>query len=301
MTHPQIVFHIGAHKTATTHLQHSIGAVADLLAMEGVNFFGPQSLRGPGKRLEARFDLPFNPRKSLADTRPAAVVLDEMTQGAHRLVLSEENFIGILFDKDTDGPLYRIGAPLYPQAGPRLDALAARIAPEGVDICLGLRAPAGFLTSAYGQALLAEVVVSEERFRNQNPMGSVDWVDLVARLRSARGVRTITVWRQEEYHALFPRILAAMLGPASHHVAPVAQRVNPGLSRAAVDVVLKLHGAGQRGPLAHHARDTLPIGPDTPAFQLFGPEDAALSAEFYAAQWDEIGGMEGVTVLKPVG
>ncbi|MBS1301386.1 hypothetical protein [Loktanella sp. SALINAS62] len=303
MSHPpfQVVFHIGAHKTATTHLQHSIGNVSDKLAEAGVQFFGPQSLRAPGKRLEARFDLPFNPRKFNADPRPSDVVLDEMLQGGDRLVLSEENYIGVLFDKSTDGPMHRIGYPLYATAGERLMALAQKIAPDGIDVCLGVREPAGFLNSAYGQAFLAGHFIPVEKFKNQNPLSAVDWAELVARLRLTPGVRTITVWRQEDYHLCYDQILNVMLGDAARHVVPIRRLVNPGLSAAAVARVLEMRRAGLDGPLAHQARTEFPIGPTHPAYQAFDAEERALSVEFYQAQINTLDAMNGVTLLRPQG
>ena len=300
-TSPRIVFHIGAHKTATTHLQHSVGNVTDLLAMEGVQFFGPQSLRARGRRLEARFDLPFNPRREVADTRPAQVVLDEMLQGGERLVFSEENFIGVLFDRESDGPPHRIATPLYPHASVRLAALARRIAPDGIDLYLGLRDPAGFLNSAYGQALLAEHVVPEGRFRTQNPLSGIDWAELVARLRDTPGIGRITVWRHEDYAALFPRILTEMLGAPARHVTPIRRSVNPGLSERAVRETLDRWQAGETGPIAHAARAAHPVGPDQPAYRLYGEEDAALSRAFYDEQLRLIAQMDGVTLLRPEG
>ncbi|SEP70926.1 hypothetical protein SAMN05428995_101571 [Loktanella sp. DSM 29012] len=296
-----IVFHIGAHKTATTHLQHSIGNVSDKLAEAGIQFFGPQSLRQPGKRLEARFNLPFNPRKSNADPRPSDVVLDEMVQGGHRLLLSEENYIGVLFDRSTDGPMHRIAAPLYPTAGERLMALAHKIAPQGIDVCLGVREPAGFLNSAYGQAFLAGHFIHVNKFKQQNPLSLVDWADLVARLRMTPGVRNITVWRQEDYHLCTDQILRVMLGDAARHVVPIRRLVNPGLSQAAVQHVLDMRSAGHDGPLAHLARAEFPIGPTRPAYQAYDREERALSSEFYQAQIAALDLMDGVTLLRPQG
>ena len=296
-----VIFHIGAHKTATTHLQHSIGNVSDLLASEGVQFFGPQSLRANGKRLEARFSLPFNPRKSNADGRPAEVVLEEMVQGGHRLVLSEENFIGVLFDSARKGPKCRLGYPIYAQAGDRLAALAEKIAPDGFHICLGIREPAMFLNSAYGQALLAGYVIPEAKFMLHNPLRGIDWAELVTRLRATPGVRHLTVWRQEDYAACLDQILTVMLGDAARHVVPIKRTVNPGLSQEAVAFALKMKRAGHAGPLAQLARDEYPIGPTSPVYQGYDEEARALSREFYDLQVDALSRMEGVTLLRPQG
>ncbi|MCF7698165.1 hypothetical protein [Loktanella sp. M215] len=296
----KIVFHVGAHKTATTHLQHSIHGARRHVEAAGVRFFGPPALRQPGTRIEARFNLHFNPRKSVADLRPASEVLAEMLDGGTRLVLSEENFIGALFDRRYAGPFHSMPVPLYPDAADRLSALAACIAPDrGIDLCIGIRDPASFLNSAYGLVLQAGSGVAMENFKRRNPLAHIDWVDLVRRLRQAPGVASLTVWRHEDYHRLFDPVVAALLGAGVGPIRPVARVVNPGLSAAAVACALELKAAGADGPIVQQARDRFPVGPDTPAHDGFDAEERALSAEFYAVQVAEIAQMPGVTLLRP--
>ena len=299
-TRPAIVLHVGAHKTATTHLQHSIIGSTRVVEQAGIRFFGPPHLRKPGTRIEARFNLPFNPRKTVADLRPAPVVLAEMLAGGRRLVLSEENFIGSLFDRRHPGPFHAIPAPLYPEAAARVTALAEVAAPgQGIDLCLAIRDPAGFLNSAYGLALQAGSSVPVLNFKRRNPMALVDWADLVARLRAARGVGRLTVWRFEDYAATFGAVTAALLGPDVPPIKPVARRVNPGLSAAAVAFTLEHKRKGIDGPVLQLARDTYPVGPDHPSHDAYDAEERALSDEYYATQVARIAAMEGVTLIRP--
>ena len=299
-TSPTIVFHAGAHKTATTHLQHSILGTRGPLEKAGVRFFGPSTLRQPGSRIEARFNLRFNPRKSVADMRDADVVLSDMLDGGKRLVLSEENFIGTLFDRKADGPLHRMPMPLYPDAALRLNALAAKVAPEnGIELCLAIRDPAGFLNSAYGLALQAGSCVAMDRFKWHNPMQDIDWVGLIGRLRRSAGIRRLTIWRYEDYHDLFDPIMGALLGPDAPRVRPIDRLVNGGLSAAAVQFTLDHHAEGVDGPLVQLARDTHPVGPDSPPHDGFDAEERALSLAFYDQQVEIIAQMDGVTLLRP--
>ena len=302
MNDPHVVLHLGAHKTATTHLQHSIHAARRQLDGAGVRFFGPPALRQPGTRIEARFDLPFNPRKSVADHRPAREVLAEMMDGGTRLVLSEENFIGSLFDRRYPGPFHSLPVPLYPDAALRLAALAARVAPDrGLDLCLGIRDPAGFLNSAYGLVLQAGSGVDMDGFKRRNPLFDIDWVHLVRRLRQAEGVGRVTVWRHEDYRPMFDRVVAALVGEGVGPIRPVARVVNPGLSTKAVAVALECRATGASGPVVQQARDSFPVGSENPPHDGFDAEEHALSAEFYAAQVAELAQMDGVTLLRPDG
>ena len=82
-------------------------------------------------------------------TRSAPDQIDFMFKDGRRLILSDENFIGVLHDQDG-----RILSPLYPRGAPRVEEFATTPDLGAVDIYLGLRNPTGFLTPAYSQALL---------------------------------------------------------------------------------------------------------------------------------------------------
>ena len=288
MNAPQIVLHLGAHKTATTHLQHSLIAQRIPLWEAGVRTYMPPHLRGDGQSLEARFDLPIN--RKVTGTGPAAAeVRARLIGNAARVVVSEENFIGVLQTRKG-----RVRLPLYPRARQRLMMLIPVLAPgQGVDLCFALRDPAAFLNSAYGQVLMGGHVIGTDAFKADNPLGAVDWVDIITRLRATPGVNRLTVWRQEDYGDLFPAILRALLGETPVTVAPAAEVIHPGLSQAAVRHVLT--GAGQ----ATEARALFPAGPDHPSFDAFTPEERALSREYYDAQLAEIAALPGIDLLRP--
>lgn len=278
-----VALHIGAHKTATSHLQRSLQGQRANLAAKGVAFYGPHQLRAEGERLMGRFSLKYHDQ-----TDQSRRSLTEMAQGAHRLVISEENYIGTL--QRTPG---RIAFPLYPHAADRISALARQAAPQGLDVFLGIRQPTSFLTSAYGQVLMGGDAIPLATFKRINPVARINWPDLVGRIRQSAGVRTLTVWRHEDYPRLFPRIVAALLG-ADIPVDPVDEIVHRGLSVEAVQATLK-----GKVPDALAARDAFPVGPTRPAFQAYG-RWAQLRAELaYRTQLRQIAAMPGVTLLRP--
>ena len=288
MNVPQIVLHLGAHKTATTHLQHSLIAHRVPLWEAGIRTYTPPHLRGDGQSLEVRFDLPINRKVTGAGPAPEDVRA-RLIGNAARVVVSEENFIGVLQTRKG-----RVRLPLYPRARQRLMMLIPVLAPtQGVDLCFALRDPAAFLNSAYGQVLMGGHVVGTDAFKADNPLGAVDWVDIVTRLRATPGVNRLVLWRQEDYRELFPEIMRVLLGKAGAAVSPVSKVIHPGLSQAAVSHVLT--GAGQ----ATKARALFPVGTDHPAFDAFTPEERDLSREYYAAQLAEIAALPGVDLMRP--
>ena len=286
-----VALHVGAHKTATSHLQRSVHRAADALAEAGVRYYGPEHLRLPGRSLPALFGLKAGAKQRRAPADQMAL----LRKGADRLVLSEENFIGVL-----NTPRRRAVRVRYPDAGPRISALAQAMDCGGVDVFLGIRHPATFLNSAYGQMLLGGRVMPMAQFQKLNPMSGVNWLDLVGRIRQAPGVNRLTVWRYEDHADVFGQVVGGLVGGGrADLVPPLNKRIHVGLSAAAVAAVLDSPDIEVTGQLANDARKNMPVGPEFAAFDGMSAADHAAGSQAYAAQIAGIRALDGVTFLEP--
>lgn len=282
-----VAFHIGAHKTATSHLQRSIGAQADALAARGVHWFGPRYLR--------KWDQTLPDLARLNDGHALSGPLGSLLQTAQRVVLSEENHIGVLND-----PRRKPVTCRYPKAAQRIGAVAQGLGRD-VDVFLAIRRPTGFVNAAYCQQLMGGKVMPMAQYRKINPMDSVDWADLVARLRAAAGVGQLVVWCYEDYATHFAAICAGLLGPAAAGVVqPIDQYIHRSLSAPAVAEILHRHALGGAGDLGTNVRALLPVEDGYPPFDGFTPADHAAGDMAYRAQIAAIGAMPGVTLLAPL-
>jgi hypothetical protein len=285
-----IVLHLGAHKTASTHLQRSIMAA---LPLDGVTFAGPRMLRGRGKSLPEQFGFPLDPDDAeVSDLTPHDALI-ELADGSDRLVLSEETFAGKM-----QRGWGRIPTPLYFTAPQRVEKFAHIIAEAGgpqIDLCLGMRNPTDYLGSAYSQILNGNRVILPEKYRAKNPFTIVDWADYCTRLRATPGVRSLTVWRFEDYADLFAQICVAMAGTAQ--ITPLPDRIQQRLSEKAVAaILLARHLTGPE--FIHKAAQTFPIDPDNPPYDLYDARTHADSQAFYAEQCAAIAAMPAVTFLQ---
>jgi hypothetical protein len=288
MTHPDftVALHIGAHKTATSHLQRSLMTQRAALAAQGVTYLGPNVLRKPGQSIPALCGMKGGFDPMIADLR---------RQGGH-LVMSEENFIGVL-----NAPSKRALARRYPDAAPRIADLAAALGRD-VDVFLGIRRPTAFLNSAYCQQLMGGNLVSMAEYRALHPLERVDWADLVARLRKGRGIGRVVVWRYEDYATLFPTICAQMLGEGPGAlVPPLAQRIHTSLTATAVAEVLHRANSGDTGPTMTDARRLLSAEMGFPRFDGFTAAEHQASEAAYTDQVARIAATPGVTLLRPSG
>ncbi len=288
-----IALHIGAHKTASSHLQRVLYKNRKMLADESIRYFGPNYLRMPGRNLSAMFGLSWS--DSPAPRRTAQEQLAFLAKGKSRLVFSEENFVSVLTDKAG-----RVNLPLYPLAVERVAELAAAWAPIKPQLFVAVRNPATFMASAYSQALFGSAYIGPRTYRARNDWRRVDWADYIRQLRGISDISDLCVWRQEDYERsqrlILRRMLRWRLGPKIENV---EGRVHQGLSASAVRQTLEWAQEGLTEKLAAKSRSLYPINEDNKPFALYAQSTLADAQSVYDAQMAQIDGMDGVTVLHP--
>ena len=201
--------HVGAHKTATTHLQETLTRVRTSLADGGVDFIPTELLRtrrfAPtlwGRRPLAR--VPILGPAHMRDAIETAV--QPLRLGPDVVVISEENVLGI--------PQQIFAEPFYPHAGNALGRLASLSARAEMVLFLSIRGYDTFLPSAYAEHLkhAAPEPGGFETLRERLVARPPSWHDLVGRIHAAvPGVRLV-IWRQEDYRANDAAIMAEVCG-----------------------------------------------------------------------------------------
>lgn len=284
-----LALHLGAHKTASTHLQKTLRAAAPAMAARGLLWLGPAELRGSGLRLGLV-------AAGAPGAGAAARALRAALASQPAALLSEENILGT-----PHAPRPDRAPELYPQADARLERVLAAADRPRVRLFLGLRDPAGFLTSAYGQSLLGGQIAPFADWLGGVAPEALRWSGLVARLRTLPGVAGVVLWRFEEYPAVLPALLAALL-PAdlAAQLRPAAGVTHPGLSARAQAQVMAALAAGTAGPeTAQAARRLYPKGPQEPGFLPFDAAVRAASAAAYAADLARMAAWPAVRLLRP--
>ena len=288
-----VAFHIGAHKTATTHLQRSFMLQRAALNKAGVRYYGPDSLRAPMCGIADLFGVDVG-QAEITPKRTGPEQREFMLKDGHRLVLSEENYIGVLHDREG-----RILTPLYPRAQERVAALADAVDAGPIDVLIGVRNPASFLISSYGQALMGGLRISFDEYLAMNPLSAINWAGLVARISAIPMVGRIVVWQFEEYRWRFHKICGAMMGDdVQMRIKPIPEAVHRGLSAAAVQSALAQEKTDDFSAIVEAARDRFPICDAQLKFAPFPPEDLERAERDYHAQLAAIDAIEGVTILR---
>ena len=170
---------MGAHKTATTHLQHTLTNNQSRLLEHGVLFFGPPDLRGKNRKtINLALEGTYDPQ----DAAPP-----------RRLVISDENLLGKAWSNDPNGPLF----PFYPNPLARLEYFRHRFKGRKIKVALGLRNPATFMTSCYVQSIQGSVNgwdASWEDFKANRTLNDVRWCPIVQALNED-WIDEIFVWK----------------------------------------------------------------------------------------------------------
>lgn len=210
--------HLGAHKTATSHLQATLRALRGRIALEaGVDCLGPHEARkvlgGQLARRHWRYHLRG---RLLRDSLEAA--LGARRLGPGRIVLSEENILGLTPDL--------LAARPYPRLEARVRAVAALGIDRRLVLFVSLRDFGEVLGGAYATALLMHRTPRERldaaiaRARRAPP----SWVPVLDRIRRAAPGVPLRAWRQEDYRDHAAEMAAALVGAP---VAPLVAALPP--------------------------------------------------------------------------
>lgn len=290
-----LTIHLGAHKTASTHLQQTLQALAPAMLAAGIHYSGPQQWRGGLARLGPLLGAGMAPGRRRGRLRWR---LDRIAETWPGVVISEENILGSLRREGLMGP----GNLVYPDAVPRLRRLLGMLRHRLATICLAVREPTAFLTSAFSMQLQGGVELDFGAYLAGFDPVALSWAGLARRLLAVRGVARLVVWRYEDYAALRPHILAQFLPQAL-----VAQAGDPGAAVVGLSQPAWRHllaqGIGQPGPevarLAQEAKALFPRGPAAPPLALFDPATVARSVAAYDEDLERLAALPGVALLTP--
>ena len=286
--------HLGAHKTASTHLQYALRQIRDRLADAGLCYADPGMLRA------APLDLSqiLAAGAGCAGEPAFADALRRLRGDCADLLLSEENILG---GTHRSRMVSRRGL-LYPFAVRRLRQVLALAGETQTVLYLAIRDPAGFNVSAFSlQVLLGNEIELAPYLRGRDP-AVLDWLGLVRRLAAMAEVTRVVVWRYEDYAAIRPALLRLLLPEGLACAVSDPPPSNEGLTQPGYDWLLRrvmLDTEADLRQLAARARHRFRRADGHGPLRPLPAEDYARSAENYAAQVAALPGLRKVTLLRP--
>ena len=283
--------HIGAHKTATKHLQDTLALQRPILEASGVDFIPRKKIRDLGliklvRRKTWRRLVPDNVYRRRWQEGLAAIRC-----GPQTVIISDENFAG--------GPNDLLGETMYPFIEKRILALASMLRPGNLHLFLSIRSFETLLPSAYAQSL-----------RNRPVSGGFDavrarwlahppsWAGLIDRIRSALPDAKLTVWKFEDYRFHDLEIISGFCGsrvvqdiplpPPRHTMTPSATAV------AAMEALSSIH---DRAVYRSEVRKILFVDPGSDKFLPLADVESSTLANAYFSDLKRIKATDSVMLM----
>jgi hypothetical protein len=275
----ELILHLGAARTGTSALQAALRADVDLLRADGTlcltpagfGYRRPDTLRAVTRMVETAAHKTglFGLRARATARRKLTALLG--TQPFRRLILSDENLLGPIFDP-TDG------RGIYPQTAATLRALSRVTRRDPDRVVLVIRPYDTFLPSAFS---MSAAYVPTRFAYDHVPPGLADltggWPEVIAAIRSSypnaalKVLRTDTSTTAEVREALLDGTPAGALSPI--------ERVNASPSRAALQAI-----AAARSPSKRDIDALIAQHKDSPALQVLSDDAAKTLRARYDAE-----------------
>jgi len=201
---PKITLYLGAHKTATTHLQGMLGLGRAWLAGRGIALSLPQDLRKTW--LPGFFTWVGNQGRTSIDTLTAE--LREIMPISGRWIVAEENILGVSNDLMTR-------AGLYPMAGERLLGLMQLFEQADIELFFSIRSYADFYRSAYSEVVRNRGYVPFSQFYDESRFAGNSWLQMVRDLQQHIPEEKMTLWCYEDFRSLLPTLVQLITGEES--------------------------------------------------------------------------------------
>ena len=196
-----IHLHLGAHKTATTHIQSILRANRERLLSSSIKLSLPWDVRKEWLPLFCRY---CNRHRQWNSTRLINQLVDiAPTRGLW--VLSDENIIGV--SKDF------IKKPgIYSMAQDRTACLKSLFPSARIKLFFSIRSYDSFYRSAYCEVARQNGFFPFEDFFNPKRFANNSWLELVGRFQDVLPPEDIILWRFEDFQQLLPQVLQLLTG-----------------------------------------------------------------------------------------
>lgn len=209
--------HIGAHKTATTHLQDTLANCRTELFGAGIDYI-PRDLMRSVRIRSGWSALRQTPLGRAIGRRTFQRALSPLMQGPRVVAISEENLIGT--SRGLLTPL------IYPDAAKRLAPFEALARISNVRLFLSIRRFDEVLPAAYVQTLKERRAHDDtkrgfEPIRKNALQNPPRWFDLVARLKAILPSADLKIWKFEDYVRCETDVMTAFCGVKVQPIEPL--------------------------------------------------------------------------------
>jgi ribulose bisphosphate carboxylase small subunit len=271
-----INLYLGAHKTATTHLQGILMANRGTLSSGGVKLSAPQDVR---KEWLPKFFKYCN-NMSLRNDAQLKRELVAIAPQEGLWILTEENIAGVSND-------FAIKPGMYPAAADRIKCILELFGEANISFFFSLRSYDSFYRSAYSEVVRNRGYIPFEDFYDESRFKHNSWYDMVRKICDVLPADKVVLWKFENFRELMPQLLQRMTG--IDNVQPLidaykAETTRPSLSQKTIDILADLHKVLDRNEslaLVERINRAYATSAGYPAYRAFPPEQEEKFAKQY--------------------
>lgn len=241
----KIHMHLGAHKTASTHLERMIRHNIELLELKDV--------RSPVKReVREKFTRRLIKNGKPTDLTSEDPALVEMIGSPETFVLCDENVPGVPKRVLQNGVF-------YPNASFRLSRAVEVLRDHPISFFIGIRNPAAFITSCYCETIRTNRFMPFSEFVDRRELHNLRWTNLVEEINRHAPDRPVYIWKFEDYRIVWRSILAKILDVQPERrddLVWLNEDSRPGLSETVIEK-LREHAKENSAPMSVSAVNEL--------------------------------------------
>ena len=191
--------YLGAHKTATTHLQGILLANRSTLRNRGVALSAPQDLRSEWL---PRF---FRYCNSHTDEKDEEALhwLRSQEPPEDLWIVTEENIIGVSND-------FALKPGMYPMAAERMRCLVEIFPAADIRFFFSVRSYETFYRSAYSEVVRNRGYLPFERFYDYARFKHNSWHRMLGDIAAVISAEKMTVWKYEDFGELLDQLVCLL-------------------------------------------------------------------------------------------
>jgi hypothetical protein len=201
MSDPKFFMHLGAHKTASTFIQHNLVENRDWLEVEGWRFIYMQ------RDHEKAYNAVLKMRGTDQERGNAEEVFDrflkKISSRKQNTFFSSETILGNMSIQKS--------GEIYPYHEMMIDRVRQGVQVPTVGIGFCVREYGGFIESGYNWLVTRGASYSFKDYIAKLKIQRVSWLNIIAKLIDTFGIENVHVWTFEDFKQSPPAYIAKLL------------------------------------------------------------------------------------------
>jgi hypothetical protein len=225
----KIKLYVGAHKTATTHIQKLLNTNREKLITDNIKLSTPDDLRE--RWLPALYEY-----SNLKDINNLNVIKSERPEKGIWIV-AEENISGTSYE-------FKIHSGIYPNLKNRLSSIKDIFKDDNIEIFFSIRSYDSFYRSAYLEVVRNRGFTPFTDFYDEKRYKNNSWVNVLDILNRIVPEENITLWRYEDFRQIIPDLLRGLTGldSVNEFISEyTVETTRPSLSKKTIEVLSSLY------------------------------------------------------------